>query len=144
MRIALCIAVVLLALPSSAQSSAPADDFSLTLERIGCLGRCPDYKVTIQSDGTLLYEGRFDVHVKGIREKKISLTAVQRLVQKLQDEDFFHWEQTRDVCLDFPETHITATLHGKQKHVMEGCNATGKVLKFANEIVKITGVKRWI
>ena len=144
MRAALCVAVILLALPSSAPSSPYADDFSITLERIGCLGSCPDYKVTIQSDGTLHYVGRHYVHVQGIREKKLPLKVVERLAQSLQEEDFFHWEQTGGVCIDFPETHITAVLNGAQKHVMEGCNAPGKVLKLANEIEKITGVKRWI
>jgi hypothetical protein len=146
MRVALCIAVIfiIIALPSSTQSKAPADDFSLTLERIGCLGSCPDYKVTIQSDGTLQYEGRAYVHVEGVRKKKLPLGVVQRLAQRLQEEDFLHWEEKKSVCIDFPETHITATLNGVRKRVMEGCNAPGKVLKLANEIERITGIKRWI
>jgi hypothetical protein len=145
MRVTLCIAVIfIIALPSSAQSNTPADDFSLTLERIGCLGSCPDYKVTIQSDGTLQYEGRAYVHVEGVRKKKLSLGVVQKLAQRLQEEDFFHWEEKKYVCIDFPETHITATLNGARKQVIEGCNAPGKVLKLASEIEKLTGVKRWI
>lgn len=144
MRVALCVAVILLALPSSAQPRVSTDDFSITLERIGCLGSCPDYKVSIQNDGTLHYEGRDYVHVKGIREKKLPLEVMQRLARRLQEEDFFHWEEKKSVCLDFPETHITATLNGTRKHVVEGCNTPGKILKLANEIVKITGVKRWI
>ena len=141
MRVALCIAVIFLALPSSAQS---VNDFSLSLEHTECLGSCPDYKVTIQGDGRLLYEGRGYVHVMGLREKKISLKVVQRLVQVLQEEDFFHWEQSGGTCLDIPEIHITATLNGARNQVVEGCNVTGSVLKLAKEIEKITGVKRWI
>lgn len=144
MRVILSIAVIFLTSLSSAQSSIPGNDFSLTLERTGCLGKCPDYKVTIQSDGTLHYEGRFYVHAKGIRDKKLSPKVVQRLVQRLEAEDFFHWEQKGGVCLDTPETQITATLNGVQKHAMEGCNTPGKVLKLADEIEKIIGVKRWI
>ena len=144
MRIALCIAVIFGAALSSAQSSAPANDFSLTLERIGCLGTCPDYKVTIQGDGTLRYEGRSYVRVKGIREKKLPSKVVQKLAQKLQEEDFFHWEQPGGVCIDAPETHITATLSGARNHALEGCNTSGKVLNLATEIVKITGIRHWI
>jgi hypothetical protein len=144
MRVASCIAVVCVALAFSAQSRASSDDFSLTLERSGCLGTCPDYKVTIQSNGTLHYEGRFYVHAKGIREKKLPRKVVQRLAQRLQDEDFFHWEQQGGVCLDSPETHITAVLSGTRKDVVEGCNTPGRILNLANEIEKITGIKRWI
>jgi hypothetical protein len=42
-------------------------------------------------------------------------SAVQKLVRKLQDEDFFHWEEKDNVCLDFPEVHITVTLNGQRK-----------------------------
>jgi hypothetical protein len=143
MRVALCIVVVFVASLSSAQSSAPANDFALTLERIGCLGSCPDYKVTIQSDGTLRYEGRSHVRVKGIREKKLPSKALQRLAQKFQEEDFFHWEEPGGVCNDAPQTHVTATLNGARNHVMERCTS-GKVLKLAIEIEKITGVRHWI
>jgi hypothetical protein len=144
MRITLFIAAILIALPLTAQPSISAGDFSITLERTGCLGTCPDYKVSIQSDGALKYEGRFYVHVKGIREKKVPLQVVQRLAQKLREEDFFRWEEKKVVCIDFPETHITATLNGTRKHVVECCNTPGKILKLANEIEMITGVKRWI
>lgn len=135
--------ILFLSLPLSTLASASTDGFNLTLERTGCLGTCPDYKVTIQGDGSLEYEGRYYVHIKGIRQKKLSSTTVQKLEQILQEEDFFNWK-AGGTCLDTSETHITATLNGVQKHVMEGCNAQGKISKLANQIEKITGVRRWI
>jgi hypothetical protein len=144
MRLTSFVAFVLLSLPATVQSAVPPRDFCLILERIGCLGSCPDYKVTILSDGSVQYEGRSYVHVQGIRKRKIPLALVQKLTQKLQEQDFFHWEEKKSVCLDFPETHITATLNGVSKHVVEGCNEPGKILELANEIEKIAGVKRWI
>ncbi len=144
MRLASRIAFILLALQSPAQISAPVDDFSITLERIGCLGSCPDYKVTILGNGSVRYEGRAYVRVEGVRKRTISLSVVQKLVQNLRDEDFFHWEEKKSVCLDFPETHITATLKGQQKHVLEGCNSPGQILKLADEIDRMSGAKRWI
>lgn len=144
MRFLGCIAIVLLTLPLGAQSTVSASDFSLTLERIGCLGECPDYKVTVQGDGLLQYLGRGYVHVEGSRSKKLSPVVVQKVIQRLLEEDFFNWEEKKYTCIDFPETHITVTLNGRQKQVMEGCNAPGNVLKLAKEIEKITGVGRWI
>src|SRR5437899_13008981 len=98
-RLAPAIVLVLL---SAAQTSAPGDDFSIALERVGCLGSCPDYKVTILANGSVEYEGRAYVRSKGIRRKTISVSAVQTLVQRLRDEDFFHWEEKKEVCVDFP------------------------------------------
>lgn len=40
---ALFLSFFLLALLSEAQTSSPAGDFSITLERVGCLGTCPDF-----------------------------------------------------------------------------------------------------
>jgi hypothetical protein len=143
MRFASLAVFILFSLPSGAQS-ATASDFSITLERIGCVGSCPDYKVTIQSDGSLQYEGRAYVHVEGIRNKKLPSAAVQKLARTLEEEGFFNWEEKETVCVDFPETHITGTLNGARRHVVEGCNTPGKILKLANEIEKIAGVRRWI
>ncbi len=98
MRLASCVAFTLLSLQSLAQTSAPADDFSITLERLGCLG----------------------------------------------NDEFFGWEEKKEVCLDFPEVDITVTLNGHRKRVLEGCNSPGKVLRLADEIDRISGAKRWI
>ena len=134
----------MLILQSPAQTSAIADDFSLTLERVGCLGSCPDYRVTILGNGSLEYEGRAYVRVEGIRKSTISESAVQKLIQRLRNENFFHWKEKKQVCLDFPEVHITATLRGQRKHVLEGCNSPGQVLQLADEIDRVSGDKRWV
>jgi hypothetical protein len=122
----------------------PEDNFSITLERIGCLGSCPDYKITIQGNGTVQYEGHAYVSVEGIRNTTIPVLAVQKLQQNLRDEDFLHWPEQEEVCVDFPEINITATLDGQSKHVLEGCNQPGRVLRLASEIDRTSGSERWI
>jgi len=144
MRLASCVLFILLILHSAAQTSGTADDFSITLERVGCLGSCPDYKITILGNGSVRYEGRAYVRNEGIRNRAIPAADVQKLIQKLRDEAFFEWEEKKEVCIDFPEVHITATLKGQRKHVLEGCNSPGKVLKLADEIDKVSGAKRWV
>jgi hypothetical protein len=84
------------------------------------------------------------VRIEGIRKRAIPAVDVQRLVQKLRGEDFFDWEEKKEVCIDFPEVNITATLKGQRKHVLEGCNSPGKVLELANEIDRVSGAKRWV
>jgi len=119
-------------------------DFSITLERTSCLGSCPVYTVTILGSGSVEYEGRWHVAVTGVRKNTIPPPDVHRLIRRLGDEDFFHWEEKNQVCLDFPEVHITATLNGHQKQVLEGCNSPGKVLELAKEIDRISGANVWV
>src|SRR5947208_1474873 len=49
---------------SSAQKAIPRD-LRITLERSTCFGTCPDYKLTVTGDGTVVFEGREFVKVKG-------------------------------------------------------------------------------
>jgi len=120
------------------------DDFSITLQRTGCLGSCPDYEVTILRDGKVKYRGQAYVGITGLRERAISETAVQRLARRLEAERFFEWDETDRVCLDLPEVHITANAGGRSKHVLEGCKQPGKILALAKEIDRAAGTQRWV
>lgn len=76
---------------------APDEDFSIMLERIGCVGSCPDYKITIRGNGKVRYEGHAYVSVEGIHNTTIPVLVVQKLQQKLRDEDFLHWPVQKEV-----------------------------------------------
>ena len=121
-----CLLALLLL--SCATTGQPKHDFSITLERTGCVGDCPDYKVTIHEDGSVLYEGRAYVRVEGIRRNTIATSSVQGLIRKLRNEDFFSWEEKKEVRIDFQEVDITVDLNGRHNRVIEGCNTPGKVL----------------
>src|SRR5882672_4970029 len=129
MRVLRYVALILFALQLFGQATAVPRDFSITLERSGCVGNCPEYRVTILGNGSVQYEGRWYVRTQGIRRSTISQLDVEKLVHKIQDEHLFGWEEKGMVCVDYPEVHITATLNGQHKHVLEGCNSPGQVLR---------------
>ncbi len=78
------------------------------------------------------------------RRKTIPVSDVNKLLHKLRDEDFFHWEEKAHVCVDYPEVRITADLNGQHKQVLEGCSAPGKILALAEEIDTVSGTKSWV
>jgi hypothetical protein len=84
------------------------------------------------------YEGKAYVHVEGVRRKKIPVSDVNKLIQKLRDEDSLHWEEKTDLGVDYPEVRITANLNGQRKLLVERCNAPGKVLTLARELDTIS------
>jgi hypothetical protein len=129
---------------SVAQTGPVPKDFSVTLERTGCVGSCPGYKVTILADGSVHYEGLYYVQAEGVRRKTIPAAKIEKVAQLLRDDHFFDWEEKKSVCLDFPEVHITVLMNGKEKHVLEGCNQAGDVLALARTIDKVAGTKRWV
>jgi len=138
--------LIVLALPtkSNGQSGVIAEDFSLTLKRLSCFGTCPEYEVTILGNGDVRYQGRYSVRVEGTQDSTIPLTEVRKLAKRLQDEHFFQWDEKKLVCPDVPAVHITATMGGQRRHVVEGCNSPGKILALADEIDRIAGTKRWV
>jgi hypothetical protein len=82
--------------------------------------------------------------LRAFRRRPFRHLAVQQLIEELKHKRFFHWQEKKMVCVDFPEVHITATLKGQHKHVLEGCNSPGQVLRFADEIDRISGAKAWV
>jgi hypothetical protein len=92
MRLVLSVLLISQILTLAARSSA-AEDFAITLERVGCLGNCPDYEVTILANGVVRYEGRSYVRVKGVRQRQIPVSVAQELARQLRNDDFLHWEE---------------------------------------------------
>ena len=90
------------------------------------------------------YEGILYVHVEGIRRKTIPVSRVNKLIQKLRDEDFLRWEETTELCVDYPDVRITANLDGQRKSLLEGCLEPGKVLTLADELDTISDTKSWV
>ncbi len=135
--------LILLSLLCPGQSR-DREDFSVALERGGCEGICPWYSVTIRGDGSARYEGQAYVRIEGVRKYVIPRSQVQQLIQDLREEDFFHWEEKTDLCVDYPLIKIDVILGQKHKEVQEGCLAPGKVLELAKKIDRISGSKAWV
>ncbi|MET0791619.1 MAG: DUF6438 domain-containing protein [Polyangiaceae bacterium] len=73
-----------------------------TLERTGCYGECPVYRLTVSGDGSVIYVGTRWVKVKGRQQYKLSeaqLSELQAAFERanfLQLHDYDHVESTDD------------------------------------------------
>ena len=114
-----CVAcIALVSLLACGKKKAPADSTSIdqphppdtvpgatalaTLERTGCYGECPVYRLTVNSDGSVVYVGTRWVKVKGRQEYKLTeaqLNELQAAFDRsgfLQFHDYDHVEGTDD------------------------------------------------
>ncbi len=89
------VCVVLLCLAACGKKKAPADSTSIdqphapdtmpggtalaTLERTGCYGECPVYRLTVDTDGSVVYVGTRWVKVQGRQEYKLSEQQLDEL-----------------------------------------------------------------
>lgn len=125
-----------------AQRATP-DNTEIMLQRTGCLGMCPAYKVTIRGNGLVVYEGRDYVHTRGIRTGKISSSAFQALVQKFMDAKFFDM-RGGGIANDAPIETVSFTFDGRRNEVKEGCACPSDLVKLEDEIDKTAGSERWV
>jgi len=106
-RVLVCL--VAFGLPACGKKKAPADTTSVdqphppdtvpgaqaiaTLERTGCYGECPVYRLTVNSDGSVVYVGTRWVKVLGRQVYKLSEAQVAELQTAFERANF---SQLRD------------------------------------------------
>ena len=94
------------------------ESLRIGLMRGECFGTCPSYKVEIQGDGTVRYEGRRHVIAAGKREGKIPAQTVRELFAQFRAAEFF---SLRDYYVakitDSPAYMISIAFDGNRKVV---------------------------
>lgn len=71
---------------ASVQQDIPADTV-ITLERTGCFGSCPIYKLTIVADGSVAFEGRDYVRSRKMAGR-ITREQLRELISAFEEIDF--------------------------------------------------------
>ncbi|MDT4967893.1 MAG: hypothetical protein QOJ64_2630 [Acidobacteriota bacterium] len=129
----------------------------ITLERTVCFGSCPVYKLTIYSDGRVLYQGIRFVKRIGRAEGRISRKALDALVQEFTNNEFFGLYDAYvpgspgcpQVATDLPSAIISLELNGKKKtvrhyHGCAGLSALKVLTELEAHIDAAVNSKKWI
>lgn len=139
-------------LPSAHVQFPKVDDWStlvITLERTGCYGTCPSYKVEICGDGTFVYTGKSFVSVSGERRGRISQSSILQLVEAFRSADYFSLEDKYIARVTDNPTYITSiafdTLHKSVvDYVGEYEGMPDAVRGLEETIDQIVGSEKWI
>lgn len=142
------------ALTAVASDNNSSDPFTITLQRTGCFGSCPIYKVSISSDGSVVYVGKEYVRVKGIQRGKIEPDAAKNLLQDFLDADYFKLEDnysyitnadgSTTMVTDLPTARTSLTVGARQKTVSDYIGAPKKLKELEEKIDSVSGIKRWV
>lgn len=113
-------------------SSVPVQDNSkiiITYQRGACMGRCPDYTMSINGEKkTIDYTGRGNVEKMGIYTKPISDAELTKLVEAFKAADFYSLDDKYlGVITDFPSRYITYSRDGVVKKVQDRSGAPDKL-----------------
>jgi hypothetical protein len=87
---------------------------TITLSRTGCFGACPAYSVDILGNGSVVYDGKAYVAVKGVHNATISHESLAELVDAFRKADFFslHDEYVWGAT-DLPTYEISIEIEGR-------------------------------
>lgn len=129
----------------------------INLERTVCFGRCPSYKVTVGSDGTVTFEGRDFVKTKGPARAQIKPEDFKKLVNEFEKIKYFSLDDKYEpgtpgcglAVTDLPYARTSIQMDGKTKSVSHyhGCRES-EVLRaltaLERTIDEIAGTDKWI
>jgi len=128
----------------------------ITLERTVCFGTCPNYRLTIFSDGLVSYEGIRFVKRMGKATGRISRAKLKDLVLEFTNIDYFNlpdsFQPGEKTCpqesTDMPSATTSLTWQGRSKTITHyhGCRGVGTLellTKLENKIDEAVNVKQW-
>src|ERR1041385_488492 len=134
-----------------------SNDDSITLSRTACFGTCPIYTVTINSAGTVTFDGERFVKNVGLAQGRIDKSAFRDLVREFERIDYFslpnNFSPGTKVCpktiTDMPSANTSIRLNGKTKGVAHyrGCGDSGVLAKLTaleNKIDEVAETQKWI
>jgi len=121
----------------------------ITLHRGACYGKCATYEIEIHGDGTVLYEGKANVAIKGTQTGKISHASLVELVDVFRKADYFSLDgQYISGVIDYPAYVSSISIDGVSKSVLDyagrkiGMPSTVSDVEAA--IDRLSGAYKWI
>jgi membrane dipeptidase len=141
--------VAVLATPPPAQTapSGPAstEPIEITLQRTTCFGTCPEYTVTLRSDGTVTYSGRQFVRTPGDHTWKIDPAAVRALAREMEAAGFFELRDTyTSLMTDNTTTYTTLKIGNRTKKIMDYITGPPKLKDIEAKIDEVSGVLKYV
>jgi hypothetical protein len=117
----------------------------ISLERTGCYGDCPIYKVTIYGNGTFLYYGKMFVRKAGYYTGRVDEWDLARITEYIDAINFWDLKDHYEAMVSCqPSIITTIVMDGKSKEVMdEGGESPAQLWALEELIDKFVSNARW-
>ena len=132
-----------------ASSTGAPEKLVIKLERTACFGNCPVYSLTINGDGTVVYDGKDFVRTKGIKETTVSMEAISRIVAKFDEAEYFSMKDsyTGFGKSDMPHANTSISMGSRAKsvrHYLGDQTAPKKLIELENSIDDTVNSAQWV
>ncbi|MEJ1096016.1 DUF6438 domain-containing protein [Pseudoxanthomonas sp. CCNWLW206] len=127
----------------------PLEEVHISLERTGCYGTCPSYRVDIYGTGRVVYCGSRYVDVQGEHEFFVPKDEVRRLVASLRDKNLWSVRSEYNAPITDNPTYVLTLRMGKQSktisdYVGEMVGMPATVSQFEDEVDKAARTDKWV
>lgn len=111
---------------------------SVMMRRGACFGRCPEYTLTVNSNGLIEYNGTRNATPLGIYQKNISASKAQALLKEFMDNraDTCSGLYTARIS-DVPGLSYTLMINGKEKMIVNANFGPHFLVDLSEEIDQI-------
>ncbi len=123
-------------------------DTLITLERTVCLTPCPEYRLSVDAQGHVIFEGTANVKMMGVQHGQIAEDDVWKLLEAFKDARYF---QKFDSYTSMGATcgtniYTSLTINGRTKKIKRytGSAAPPELEKLELLIDEITNSAQWI
>jgi hypothetical protein len=134
----------------TASAQAPV----ITLERTACFGSCPVYRLSVDAEGAVNFDGRAHVRHLGAASSHINPERVGALLSELEQAGYFsfasRYTPAEPVCgryvTDSPSAITSIRIDGRTKRIEHdyGCGAApGALIVLERRIDEVLGSGQW-
>jgi hypothetical protein len=130
-------------------ADAPPQDVVASLERTGCEGTCPIYKMTIHADGRVEWLGEAGVTGLGLHTGHATPEELKAVRRAFDDAHFFSLRDRYECAIDFPHTILSYRQGGRFKRVERDCGCPSNrdidaLSRLESQVGQILGISQWI
>ena len=120
-------------------------DLEIRLDRTMCFGSCPDYSLTITSDGKVTFEGRHHTKVIGTKTTTIDQVKMAELALEVKKADFFDLlDEYSARVTDNPTYTLSIRMGGKSKTVTNYATGPRRLYLLQDRIDQIVNSDQWV
>jgi hypothetical protein len=130
------------------KDATPPRAVTIALERTPCFGPCPVYRVEVDGNGKVVYDGRGFVQERGRWERTVPSADVQALAREIEAAGFFSLRDNYPAeATDHASVITSVTIDGKSKrieHDLSSHTAPAALATLYERIDRVTGTREWV
>lgn len=116
----------------------------IVMTKTPCMGTCPDYDISVFTDGRVVLNARQFLDLTGTFEAKLEKEKLENLIAMFENSGFDSFEKSyKSNRTDLPTTTVTFNYSGKKKNVVDYDGAPAELKQLEAEVHQLIELLDW-